>query len=141
MSLTAKQIAKLNKMCPAAKEAALGTAIKDLEEATLLELASLAEVATGTDTTKGVTPAGVAQEAAKLKVKQTKVNGVTAGGTISFTAIATSVNEIAGVLAFTKVTAGGTYKGLLGTADLTIGSAALTCVTDQSANDLIVTFR
>lgn len=141
MSLTAKQIAKLNKMCPAAKEAALGSAVQALEEAALLELASLAEVATGTDTTKAVTPAGVKQEADKLKVHQAKVNGVSAGGTISLTAIATTVNEIAGVLAFTKVTAGGTYAGLLGTADLTIGSAALTCVTDQSANDLIVTYR
>lgn len=56
---------------------------KTIEEATLIELASSAETITGTDTTKGVTPAGL----------QAKVASATAKGIVE---LATNAEAIAG---------------------------------------------
>jgi hypothetical protein len=134
-NLTNDEKAKLDTMCPVAQAVGLGTRLGELESDLVLELASLADVATGTNTTKAVTPAGVAQETAKLKVKQLSAAGVDVDATIPCVN-----NGVAGVMAF--VTASGAFAGLLAlTTDYTVQATTITCKTDQQLNTLVITYR
>jgi hypothetical protein len=67
------------------------------------------------------------------------VSGVTAGGTVNLTIKADAIKA---VLAVVKASGAPATKFLLAsTTDYTIAGSVLTCVTDQSANTLIVIYQ